>query len=71
MVVSAVGGLVGILLGWGITVALAEVAGWATYVSPLSVFLAFAFSASIGVIFGIYPARQASRLNPIDALRTE
>ena len=54
-----------------ITTLLAAFAGWSTSISPESVFLAFFFSASIGVLFGIYPARQASLLNPIEALRHE
>jgi macrolide transport system ATP-binding/permease protein len=69
--VSAVGGIIGIILGWGITFVLSTFIGWATSISIESVVLAFFFSASIGVIFGIYPARQASLLNPIDALRYE
>lgn len=69
--VSAVGGLIGIALGWAITLALSAAAGWTTSVSLGSVLISFFFSASIGVIFGIYPARQASLLNPIDALRYE
>lgn len=71
VVVSAVGGLIGILLGWAITLVLSAVAGWATSVSVESVALAFLFSALIGVIFGVYPARKAAALNPIDALRYE
>ncbi len=71
IVISAVGGLIGILLGWGITVVLSKVAGWTTSISPSSVVMSFFFSASIGVIFGIYPARKASLLRPIDALRYE
>jgi macrolide transport system ATP-binding/permease protein len=69
--VSAVGGVIGIVLGWVITFVLSTFIGWATSISIESVVLAFFFSASIGVIFGIYPARQASLLNPIDALRYE
>ena len=69
VVVSAVGGVIGIFLGWGITSALSIFAGWTTSISPSSVILSFAFSASIGIIFGIYPARKASQLHPIDALR--
>ena len=69
VVVSAIGGLMGIALGWLITVVLSSLAGWNTVVSPTSVMLAFFFSSGIGVIFGIYPARKASHLNPIDALR--
>jgi putative ABC transport system permease protein len=65
------GGILGILLGSGGAVALAKLAGWNTLVSPLAVFLAFAFSAAIGLFFGIWPARRASLLDPIDALRHE
>ncbi|MDH4274053.1 MAG: ABC transporter permease [Gammaproteobacteria bacterium] len=71
VVVSVVGGLIGIALGSGITVLLANVAGWTTSISMSSVLLAFLFSASIGMIFGIYPATKASRLHPIVALRYE
>lgn len=71
VVVSAVGGVIGIILGWLITVALSALAGWTTVVSIDSVALAFFFSAFIGVVFGIYPARKASHLHPIDALRFE
>ena len=71
VVVSAVGGLIGIVLGWTATLILSNVAGWAVIVSLDSVLLAFLFATSIGVIFGIYPARKASKLNPIEALRFE
>ncbi len=71
LVVSAVGGLLGILLGALATVLLAVAAGWTTAITPGSVLLAFIFSAGIGVVFGLYPARKAARLNPIDALRYE
>ena len=71
VVVSAVGGLLGILLGWGITVTLSLLIGWVTSVSLSSVLLSFFFSALIGVVFGIYPALKASRLHPIEALRYE
>jgi len=70
-VVGVVGGLGGIVLGWSVTKLLSVLSGWATSVSLGSVFLAFFFSASIGIIFGIYPARKASLLNPIEALRYE
>ena len=71
VVVSACGGIIGIILGWTVTLLLSNVAGWAAIVSFDSVALAFLFSASIGVVFGIYPARKAAKLNPIEALRFE
>jgi macrolide transport system ATP-binding/permease protein len=69
VVVSAVGGGIGIVIGWLITVAVSAALGWATSVSLASVLLSFFFSAGVGVVFGIYPARKASNLNPIEALR--
>lgn len=71
VVVSVIGGLSGIFLGWLITVLLSAVSGWPTNVSIDSVLLSFITSALIGIIFGVYPARKASLLNPIDALRFE
>lgn len=71
VVVSAVGGIIGIILGWLITIVINSFSGWSTSISASSVILSFFFSASIGIIFGIYPARKASLLNPIDALRHE
>jgi macrolide transport system ATP-binding/permease protein len=71
VVVSVVGGIIGIILGWLSTVILSSVAGWATSVSVESILLAFFCSSFIGVIFGVYPAKKASYLHPIDALRYE
>jgi putative ABC transport system permease protein len=65
------GGLIGIGLGSGAATLLSRFAGWQTFVSPLSVGLAFAFSVGVGLFFGIWPARRAARLDPIEALRYE
>jgi macrolide transport system ATP-binding/permease protein len=71
VVVSAVGGTIGICLGWLITETLSYFLGWSTEISPLSVALSFLFSAAVGIVFGIYPAKKAAALNPIEALRYE
>ena len=68
---SLIGGFVGILLGAGGSFLVAHFAGWATRLSPESIVLAAGFSAAIGIFFGFYPARKASRLLPIQALRYE
>jgi len=65
------GGMVGILLGWLIALAISSFAGIATTVSMNSILLAFGVSAAIGIVFGYYPARRAAKFNPIDALRYE
>src|SRR6266446_7744219 len=66
---SSIGGLLGIGLGVGGAQFLTAFKNWATLVSADSVFLAFVFSAAVGIFFGFYPARKASQLDPIDALR--
>ena len=71
LVLSMLGGVIGILLGIGGARMIARMAGWRTVVSPDAIFLAFVFAASVGIFFGIYPARKAARLNPIEALRYE
>jgi putative ABC transport system permease protein len=71
MLISLVGGLIGIALGVGVAALLAGGQGWAVKVSVSSVVVAFAFSAATGIFFGWWPARKAAQLNPIDALRYE
>jgi putative ABC transport system permease protein len=71
LTLSIAGGLIGILLGVGASRILAWKANWNIALPPESILLAFGFSAAIGVFFGFYPARKASRLDPIEALRYE
>lgn len=71
LVLSLIGGGIGIALGIGGAQLISKLAGWKTVVSPDAILLAFFFAASIGIFFGIYPARKAARLNPIEALRYE
>jgi putative ABC transport system permease protein len=66
-----VGGLMGVILGVGSALALQRLAGWNTAVSPESILIAFAFSAAVGIFFGLWPARRAARLDPIESLRYE
>ena len=65
------GGVFGILLGSAGAVALARFQGWTTIVSPQAVTVAFVFSAAVGIFFGLWPAKRASSLDPIEALRYE
>lgn len=69
--ICLVGGILGILFGAAVSGGLAKFAGWSTKVSVGAVLLAFLFSAGIGLFFGLWPARKASLLNPIEALRYE
>ncbi|MDD8018544.1 MAG: ABC transporter permease, partial [Bacteroidota bacterium] len=71
VVLSLLGGAVGVGLGIISSDLISSLAGWTTIVSPASVALAFVFSAMVGIFFGFYPARKAAQLNPIDALRYE
>ncbi len=71
LTLSVAGGGIGIALGIGASRVLAWKAGWPVLLSPSAVLLAFGFSAAIGIFFGYYPARKASRLDPIEALRYE
>ena len=68
---SLIGGVIGIALGVGGSNAINALAEWRTVLAPEAILLAFGFSAAIGIFFGFYPARKASRLDPIEALRYE
>jgi putative ABC transport system permease protein len=65
------GGLMGILVGVGASIAVAELTGWPMLIGPQAVGFAFGFAGVIGIIFGLYPALKASRLDPLEALRHE
>jgi putative ABC transport system permease protein len=71
LTLSAVGGLIGVVLGFVAAFALTLLFEWPTRVSPSSIGLAFGIAAAIGIFFGFYPARRASRLDPINALHRE
>ena len=71
VVLSLIGGALGIILAFVVALFLKELAGMNTVVEPAVVLLAFSFAGAVGVIFGLYPARKAAMLNPIDALRHE
>jgi macrolide transport system ATP-binding/permease protein len=71
VVISLVGGVAGILLGASAAYAMSQILDWSVSVSAASVLLAFLFSAFIGILFGLWPAHQAARLDPIEALRYE
>lgn len=71
VVLCCMGGVVGILLGAAGATIMSKAAGWSTQVSAVAVALAFAFSALVGVLFGVWPARRAASLDPIIALRYE
>jgi putative ABC transport system permease protein len=71
LTLSAVGGAIGIAFGFAAAFALTILLDWPTRMSAGAIGLAFGISAAVGIFFGFYPARRASRLDPIDALRTE
>jgi putative ABC transport system permease protein len=71
LVLSMIGGAVGIVLGAAASVLIAEIANWRTHITPQAIVLAVGFAGAVGVFFGFYPARKASRLLPIEALRYE
>lgn len=71
LTISLVGGILGILFGFGVSRLVALYAEWTTLVTSTSIAMSFGVSASVGLVFGIYPAITASKLNPIEALRYE
>jgi putative ABC transport system permease protein len=71
LVLSLAGGLLGVVLGFSLTIGIAAAAGWRPVISPGTVLLAFAVSAAVGLFFSYYPALKASRLDPMTAMRCE
>ena len=71
VLLTMIGGIVGIILGAGGAMAVSRVLDWPTLISTQSITVAFFFSGAVGIFFGFYPARKAAGLNPIDALRYE
>lgn len=71
VIVSVLGGIIGILIGSGAAYILGKFTGWSIYVAPFAVILSFGFSVLVGVVFGFWPAKKASDLEPIEALRYE
>lgn len=71
IVLSVIGGVIGIIFGIGISKIISYFAEWPTVISYNSIIMSFFFAMFVGIFFGYYPARKASNLNPIDALRYE
>ena len=71
LVLSLLGGLIGIVIGVAASVLIGALAGWGFAFNPVTLIVATAFTLVVGVVFGVWPARQAARLNPIAALRFE
>ena len=71
MILSLGGGVLGIVVGVGVATLASVVAQWPLHVSWGAIVLAFTFAAIVGIFFGLYPARKAARLDPMEALRYE
>jgi len=71
ILLSGAGGVMGVMLGLGIPVAISHFAGVTTVIQPWAPTLAFSISVITGIAFGIYPARRAAMMNPVEALRHE
>jgi len=71
VMLTFLGGVFGVVLGWVLSLAVSKFGGITTKISPISILLAFGVSALIGIVFGYYPAKRAAKLNPIEALRFE
>jgi putative ABC transport system permease protein len=71
LTLSLLGGLIGIVLGLAVSAGIGQLAGWGFVFNPATIVAAVVFSLAVGVVFGVWPARQAARLDPITALRYE
>jgi putative ABC transport system permease protein len=71
VVISSVGGAIGIAMGYGISEFVKYYQNWPTLIPVNAIIMAVGFSAGVGVFFGFYPARKAASLDPIEALRFE
>jgi putative ABC transport system permease protein len=71
LTLSLLGGLIGIVVGLAVSAGIGQLAGWGFTFNPVTIAAAVLFSLAVGVVFGVWPARQAARLDPISALRYE
>jgi putative ABC transport system permease protein len=71
LTLSLLGGLIGIVIGLTASAVIGQIAGWGFVFDPSTVIVATAFSLAVGVVFGVWPARQAAQLDPVVALRFE
>ena len=68
---TSLGGMVGVALGYALAAGVSRYAEWPTSVTPISIVLSLGVSCITGILFGLWPARQAARVNPIEALRAD